>query len=154
MDALSDSPSAGAARLLPSEWVALVVALFWSVLLVVVVSAVPVYEETTVTDLGGSIHSSATLIDENGSRALIVVGVPLLVTILVGVALWIRGRRRGAGPVAWTFTILLAGFNVLAMLSIGLLIIPITACLALACAIHHAGRPGDVETAGRRWHRS
>jgi hypothetical protein len=41
-------------------------------------------------------------------------------------------------PVAWTLTGLLAAFNLLAMLSIGVFILPITAALIVACG---ASRP-------------
>jgi hypothetical protein len=40
--------------------------------------------------------------------------------------------------VAWTVTVLLAGFNVLAMASIGLFIVPVTAALVVACVRRQA----------------
>lgn len=139
----------GGERLRPSEWEALAVAFFWSGALLVFAIGVPVYESesetSTVTSSAVVVtHESLTLVDENGSGVLLVIGVPLLVTIIVGYALWRRGARRGAGSIAWTFTGLLAAFNLVAMLSIGALIIPVTACLAVACTIRQARPPGEV----------
>jgi hypothetical protein len=76
---------------------------------------------------------------------LLIIAVPLLVTVIVGYALWRRGARRGAGPIAWTFTGLLAGFNLVAMLSIGPFIMPVTASLAFACTIRQARPHGEAE---------
>jgi hypothetical protein len=95
-------------------------------------------------------HGSATLVSVNGRGILLVVGVPLVATALVGGALWRRGPRRGAGVLAWTIAGLLAVFNVLALASIGLFVIPVTVGLIVACAGHErergsrAGRPGLV----------
>lgn len=136
----------------PSEWVALAVALFWSAVLLVIATGVPVYEGETETSTVTSsavvvTHESLTLVDENGSGILVIIGVPLLVTIIVGLALWLRGARRGAGPIALTFTGLLAAFNLVAMLTIGLLIIPVTACLAFACIKRQTRPHGEVRDA-------
>ena len=84
------------------------------------------------------------MVDVNGSGILLIIVVPLLVTLVVGFALWRRGGRRGAGPIAWTFTGLLAGFNLVAMLSIGAFIVPVTACLAVACTICQARPHGEA----------
>ena len=63
---------------------------------------------------------------------MITLGLPLLMTLAVGCALW-QGSRRGAIPVAWTLTGLLAVFNLLAMMSIGVFVLPVTAALIVAC---------------------
>jgi hypothetical protein len=132
--------TAGVGRLQVGEWVALAGALFWSAALLVIAIGVPIYVGETETSKATSsavvvTHESFTLVDENGSGILLVIGVPLLVTIIVGIALWLRGARHGSGPIVWAFFGLLAAFNFLAMLTIGALIIPVTACLAVACTI-------------------
>jgi len=124
--------------------VALAVALFWSAALLVAAALAPAYQSTTETSSGTVTHGSATLVNENGSGVLLIIGVPLLVTVIVGCALWRRGTRRGAGPIAWTVTGLLAGFNLVAMLSIGPYIMPVTACLAVACTIRQARPRGEA----------
>lgn len=128
----------GGGRLRRGEWAALAVALVWSAALLVAAALAPAYQSTTETSSGTVTHGSATLVNENGSGVLLIVGVPLLVTVIVGHALWRRGARRGAGPTAWIFTGLLTGFNIVAMLSIGPFIMPVTACLVVACTIRQA----------------
>jgi hypothetical protein len=136
----------------PGEWVPLAVALLWAAALFVIITAVPFYESDTETSTRTSpspvvTHDSLTLVEENGSGILLIIAIPLLVTIIAGFALWLRGSRPGAGPIAWTFTGLLAGFNFLAILTIGLFIVPVTACLAIACAIRQARHHDDVRDA-------
>ena len=128
----------GDGRLRRGEWMALAVALIWSAGLVVAAAVAPAYQSMTETSSGTVTQGSATLVDENGPEVLLPVGAPLLVTVIVGYALWRREASRGAGPIAWTFTGLLAGFNVVAMLSIGLLMVPVTASLAVACSMRQA----------------
>jgi hypothetical protein len=129
------------------EWVALAVALVWSAGFIVAAALAPAYQSTTETSSGIVTHGSATLVDENGRAVLLPVGVPLLVTVIVGCALWRREASRGAGPIAWTFTGLLAGFNVVAMLSIGPFMLPVTASLVVACALRQARRHGEAGSA-------
>jgi hypothetical protein len=129
------------------EWVALAVALVWSAGFIVAAALAPAYQSTTETSSGIVTHGSATLVDENGRAVLLPVGVPLLVTVIVGCALWRREASRGAGPIAWTFTGLLAGFNVVAMLSIGPFMLPVTASLVVACAMRQARRHGEAGSA-------
>jgi len=123
---------------------ALAAALVWSAGLIVAAAVAPAYQSTSETSSGTVTHESSTLVDENGPAVLLPVGVPLLVTVIVGYALWRREASRGAGPIAWTFTGLLAGFNVVAMLSIGLLMLPVTAALAVACAKRQALTHGEA----------
>jgi hypothetical protein len=132
------------ARLRLGEWMALAVALLWSAGLIVAAAMAPAYEPTTEASSGTVTHESATLVDENGPAILLPVGVPLLVTVIVGYALWRREASHGAGRIAWTFTVLLAGFNVVAMASIGLFMLPVTAALAVACAKRQAGTHGKA----------
>lgn len=135
------------------DWVLLAAATVWSAALLVVAMTAPLYETTSVdattSSAGvGHVTQSSTLIAENGSGVMLIMGIPLLVTIIVAVALWTRGSRPGAGPVAWTLTCLLCVFNLLAMLTIGLFVIPVTACLIVVCSRrqavigHGTGFPG------------
>ena len=116
-------------RLSRSERVALAVALCWGAALLPAAAVAPVYQSASVTSSGAVTRGSATLLNENGSGILLIVAVPLLVSLIVGYSLWRRGVRRSAGAIAWTFIGLLAGFNLVSMLSIGAFILPVTACL-------------------------
>ena len=93
----------------------------------------PVYESTSVSSSGVVMRGTDTLVGVNGRGAAILLGVPLVVALAVGWALW-HGSRRGAIPVAWALTGLLGVLNVLAMLSIGVFVLPVTAALTIACA--------------------
>jgi hypothetical protein len=109
------------------------------VALVVAAFLVPVYDSDGFSSSGDTTQSSATLVGENGLGAAVVLAVPLLVALAVGCALW-QGSRRGAVPIAWTLTGLLAAGNLLAMLSVGVFVLPLTAALIVACA---NARPGE-----------
>jgi uncharacterized membrane protein YhaH (DUF805 family) len=125
------------ASLRPGEWAALAVALVWSLGLMLAATLLPSYEGTSETSSEGvNRHHSTTLVEENGSGVLLVVFAPLLATLVVALALWARRVRAGAGPIAWSATALLAGLTLLGMLTIGPMILPVTACLLVACAIH------------------
>src|SRR5918995_4193892 len=80
-------------------------------------------------------HGTDTLVGVNGLGVLVVIGVPLVATLAVGGALW-HGSRRGAVPVAWMLAGLLAVFNMLAMLSVGVFFLPVSAALIIACATY------------------
>jgi len=56
--------------------------------------------------------------------------------------------RQGAGVLAWTIAGLLAVFNILALASIGVFVIPVTACLFVACAGHGRQRGSQVSHPG------
>jgi hypothetical protein len=131
-------------RLRAEEWVLLAIAILWSAALVLFATMAPVYESDGGETFAG--RESWTLVEENGSGILLIVSVPVLVTVIVGCALWFRGARRGAGPFAWTFTGLLAVFNLAAMLSIGILIIPVTGCLVAACILREVISPAEPAT--------
>lgn len=93
---------------------------------------VPVYETADGSSSGGSAHGSATLVAVNGPGVAVALTVPLLATLLVTGALLLPGR--GALPVAWALTGLVAVFTLAGLLSIGLFVLPVTAALVLACA--------------------
>ncbi|MFZ0325449.1 MAG: hypothetical protein WAN48_15120 [Actinomycetes bacterium] len=110
----------------------LLVAVGYGATLIVAAFLVPTYSSETVSSNGEVRRGSATLIAENGFGAVFVVAIPLLVAIAVGAVLWPRVRRGGL-PIAWTLTGLLAVFNLLAMMSIGLFLLPVTLALVVAC---------------------
>jgi hypothetical protein len=92
----------------------------------------PTYESVSETASGGVTRSTATLVSENGNGILIVLALPLAMTLAVSVALRLRAADRGV--TAWTLTAGLGLFNLLALASIGILVVPVTAGLVIACA--------------------
>jgi hypothetical protein len=120
-------------RLGPVPAVALLAASAYGVALVVAAFIAPVYGTDSSSSSGETSQASDTLVGVNGLSAAVVLAVPLLVTLAVGCALWL-GTHRAALPVAWTLTGLLAAANLVAMLSVGVFILPVTAALVLACA--------------------
>ena len=130
------------------EQVSLAIAAVWGAGLLAAAALVPAYASAGASSAGAVSHGSATLVDVNGWRVLLVVGVPLVATAMVGGALWRRGPRQGAGALAWTIAGLLVVFNVLALASIGLFVIPVTACLIAACAGHERKRASQVHHPG------
>jgi hypothetical protein len=93
----------------------------------------PAYDTMSASSSVGATRGSNTLVGVNGLRVVPVLGVPLLATVFVAGALWLRSWR-GAVPLAWTITGLLAAFNVVALLSIGVFVVPVTAALIVACS--------------------
>ena len=114
--------------------VALALGFAWSCALIVGAFTLPAYSSD-----GSNGSGSATLVEENGAHVVGVIAIPFVVTLLVACALWKRRALRSAGPTAWTITVLLVVFNVLALLSIGLFVLPVTICLVVACAQHNSG---------------
>jgi hypothetical protein len=118
----------------------LLTAAVYSIALVVAGFVAPVYRSETGSSSGEVTQGTDTLVGVNGRGAAFVLGVPLLATLVVACALWL-GSRRGAVPLAWTLTGVLAAFNLLAMASIGIFVLPVTAALILACT-RSRPRPG------------
>lgn len=120
----------------------------WSVGLVVAAVLAPIYQSTSVSSssspgaTGGPptsptqsyTHTSATLLQVDGLKAVAIAVLPLVATALVAFAL---SRRRnatlGAGPLAWTVTWLLGIAALVGMLSIGPFIVPVAILNAVAC---------------------
>jgi len=126
--------------------VALAVALVWGAGLLVGAILAPMYVTATETSPGAVATGSSTLVEENGPGVLLVIAIPLVAAAIVALVLWPRRAARGAGPIAWTCAGLLAGFNLLAMASIGLFILPVTIGLLVACATRQAnGRVPPTE---------
>ena len=129
--------NAAVARLGRIAPIALLIAGAYDVVLVVAGFVAPVYQSSVYTSAppsGAVRHGSNTLVGENGWGAVLILLVPLLLTTIVGSALWLQSRGGGVVAFAWTITMLLALLNLLAMLSIGVFFLPVTAALVVACA--------------------
>jgi hypothetical protein len=90
-------------------------------------------------------YGSATLVDENGARVLVPVGIPAVISAVVWLALRRKCTRGGSvsGVVAWTCVSLLAVFSLLALPSIGMFVLPVAVLLAWAASVTP---PGDRQT--------
>lgn len=119
--------------------IALLVAGVWAAGIIAAGFLVPMYRTMGESTSGEITHGTDTLVGVNGPGVVVVLAVPLVVTVLVGSALLLRAHR-WALPVAWTLTALLAGFTLLAMMSIGVFIIPVAVALVIACANTAADR--------------
>ncbi|WP_244930081.1 hypothetical protein [Nocardioides sp. W7] len=107
----------------------------WSLGLAAGVGVAPMVSETTMTSDGATTSTTRTLVEEIGSGAYALAGLPLMATILIGCLSIIRPR---VGPVVAAFVVVgaLGIFNLLAMLSIGIFFVPATAALVVAtCAM-------------------
>lgn len=137
-----------ASRLGRVERISLAIALVWGIGLIIAALALPVYQSSGASSSGGVAGGSATLVAVNGWHALIVAAAPLAAAVVIGWALWRRAGREGAGVLAWIVTGLLTGLTVLGMLSVGVLVLPATVALVVACVNHGlpprsvVGRPG------------
>ena len=127
------------------EWISLAIALAWGTGLVILALLAPVYQSQSASSSGTMTNGSATLVGVNGWAALLAAGAPLAAAALAGYGLWRRAGRPGAGVLAWTVAGLLACFNVLAIATIGLFVVPVTVALFAACAAH-GGRPHRAVT--------
>jgi hypothetical protein len=117
--------------------VALVLAAAYSVAVLVAAFVAPVYESDSSSSSGATSQGADTLVGVNGPGVAIVMVVPLLVTLAVAAVLSMAPPRR-ALPIAWTLTGLLAAGNLLAMLSVGVFVLPVTVALFVACAAQGA----------------
>ena len=115
------------------RWIAWAGALAWSVGLIAFAFA-PTYSTVRSGPDGTTIRSTESLVSENGTVVLVAVAVPLAVSLLVGLAL-LFSRHQVALTTAWFLTGVLGVFNFLALLTIGLLVVPVTAALIAACAL-------------------
>jgi hypothetical protein len=112
--------------------------------LVIVALLAPVYQSQSVSSSGSMTNGSATLVGVNGWGALLVAAAPLAAAVVTGCGLWRRARRPGAGVLAWTVAGMLACFNVLAMATIGVIVVPVTVALFAACAAHGERPHGEI----------
>jgi hypothetical protein len=96
-------------------------ALAWGLALIAAALVVPEY-------------GSATLVSENGAGVLIPVAIPAAVSAAAWLALRVKCSRGGrtAEVVAWLLIAVLSAFCFLAILSIGVFVLPIAALLTVA----------------------
>lgn len=120
-----------------------VASFLWSAMLVGGAFLVPMYGSSSTSSTGPQSSGSLTLVAVNGLRVLIPVGVPLVVATLVWVALHRRCSRGGrvGGYVAWTCIAVLGAFCVVALFSIGILVVPVVVLLACAASRTPSGSP-------------
>jgi hypothetical protein len=123
-------------RLGRAERAALVIALLWGTGLIAAALLVPVYSSAGAPGSGTVTGGSATLVGVNGWTALLVASAPLAGTAVAGYALWRRAGTDGAGVLAWAVVALLAVFTLAGILTIGVLVLPVTIALAVACLTH------------------
>lgn len=101
--------------------------------LVVTACLVTASSTTLVGPAGTVVMAARTVVQANGPWVLVPVGVPMVGSGVVAMALALR-RHPGAGVVAWAATGLVAGEAVLGMLTIGLFALPAAGVLVAACA--------------------
>jgi hypothetical protein len=97
---------------------------------------VPLAASESSSSSGQSTSSAQTLVESEGMDVLIVLAIPLVISLLVVAAF--RFERHTA---AWVLTGSLGCFAVLALLSIGIYVLPVVVALAVACG---TARPGIV----------
>lgn len=115
---------------------ALLIAAVYGVALIIAGFLAPAYESTSVSSSGETTHGSGTLASRceraecrRRPRRPASGDAGRWVHPVAALSPW-RGAIR-----AWTLTGLLAGFNLLAMLSIGVFLLPVTAAVIVACAM-------------------
>src|SRR5215211_1474951 len=111
-------------------------AVLWGLALLVGALTLPVYSgmSTSVACPGCpavSERSTSTLVEVNGAGVLLVVALPLVISLLVGAALWRRASLAGA----WVLVGLTWLFTFLTMVSIGMFVAPAALLLTIATAL-------------------
>jgi hypothetical protein len=123
----------------------------WGMALLVAAFVLPVYGTSVSAPSGASpVSAPSTLVGVNGLGVLVPVGLPALFAAVIWFALHRKCSRgsRASDWVASALIVLLAGFCVVAIASIGLLVAPLVALLAGARSLTPAGaRPGAPSTA-------
>ncbi len=125
------------------EWTALMIAVGWGVALVVVAFTTPIYKSESTDSTGALQDTSATLVEVNGAYGALIAAMPLILSLVTTLALWLRGQRR-AGPMAWALPLLCAAFSLVTITTIGVFALPVVGFLIYACAVH--GRPYRMRT--------
>jgi len=119
-----------------SPWL-LIPSALWSVGLVAAALWVPVYDSGTSAPGGTSSSVSSTLVQVNGMKVLIPVGVPLVVVGLVAAALCYRRSRgkQGAGAIAWVSAGLLGLLALVGILTVGVFVLPVAVVVMVVCTL-------------------
>jgi hypothetical protein len=130
------------------ERISLATALVWASGLVIAAALVPAYQSSGVSSSGTVIDGSATLVEVNGWSVLLVAGAPLAAALVTWYALWRRRGRDGAGVLAWVVTALLGCLSFLAMLTIGVFLLPVPIALVIACGTHGHKPHGAITGSG------
>jgi hypothetical protein len=114
-----------------------VAAFVWSVGLIVAGLVLPVYDGQTVSNSNGLTLTTATLVQHNGIRVLVALVIPALGSVAVALAMARRHTLdpRWSGPVAWLAVAVVAVEAGVAMLSIGVFILPVAILLAVAVSL-------------------
>lgn len=119
-------------------------AVVWSLGLVLAALLLPTYGGQTVSDSNGLTLTSATAVEVNGARALIIVTVPVVASLVVAWALYRRRSDgwRHSGRVAWAAIAILTAAALAGIASVGAFMLPAAILLALASRL--VVEPGAV----------
>lgn len=112
-------------------------ALTWSLGLVLAALLIPTYNGQTVSSSEGLTLTSRTAVQVHGLKAVIVVAVPVVASLIVALALYRRrtdGWRHSLG-VTWTTIAILTVVALLGIPSVGLFMLPVVVLLALAARL-------------------
>jgi hypothetical protein len=117
-----------------------VVALVWSLGLVLAALLVPAYDANSSSSEGLTL-TTRTLVQVHGARALILVAIPVIVSIAVGVALYAKHRAgpRWSARVAWIAIGLLTAETLLGILTVGAFMAPVVILLAVSVRLVPGG---------------
>lgn len=141
-DAVSSAQTASGSRRVGV--IALVFAALYSAALIAAGFFVPSYSTQSSSSSGEAVQGSTTLVGENGVHVVFVLAIPLLLTLAVGASV-LSGRGWGL-LVARILTGLLVVFNVLALMSIGIFVVPVTLALVVVCLTWPSAQGGPAQT--------
>jgi hypothetical protein len=118
----------------------LTLAIAWSSALIVL--ALVLHQPTSTSGdvgsyepVGTRLITSMTLVQENGPKVLIPVGLPLVLSLCVAMLMLSHYRRRPlANAGVWVCAGLLLALSLLGILSVGLFILPVAVFVVLAAA--------------------
>ena len=127
-------------------------ALVWSAGLVLVALLAPLYSTSSASESDGVTLTHSTLVQVNGDRALVLMAIPALASLVVLWAIRVRGAgARWAAVIAWTAVGALTAETLLGILTIGVFILPVVVLLAAAVRLTPAQaveRPAREPVAG------
>ena len=124
----------------------------WCIALLVAAFVLPMYGTSASAPSGASVPSaSSTLVQVNGPGVLVPVGLPALITAVVWLALHRKCSRGGrlSGCVAWSLIGLLSALCLVAIASIGMLVLPVSALLWGAASLTPSGGQHGLTSAAQ-----